>query len=141
MILLDTNVVSDSARLRPHPHVRAWMKAQWPTELFICAPVLAELMYGIERLPPGRKRSFLEGWLLTLEKEGFPDRVLAFDRRAAFEFGKILHWRTSRGRPIKTMDAIIASIARAESAKLATRDVADFSDLGLELVNPFEFGG
>ncbi len=141
MILLDTNVVSDSSRLRPHPPVRNWLSAQKQTELFICTPVLAELRYGTERLPAGPQRSFLEEWLLRIEEEGFPDRVLTFDRRAAQEFGKIFHLRTSKGRPIKTMDAIIASIARSEGATLATRDVADFSGLGLDIVNPFEFEG
>ena len=141
MILLDTNVVSDSSRPRPHPSVRSWFSAQRQAELFICTPVLAELTYGIERLSAGPRRSFLEEWLLRIENEGFPDRVLMFDRRAAHEFGKVFHLRTSKGRPIRTMDAIIASIAKAEGATLATRDVADFADLGIEVVNPFEFAG
>ena len=141
MILLDTNVVSDSSRLRPHPSVRNWLSAQRQTELFICTPVLAELKYGIERLPAGLHRSFLEEWLVRIENEGFPDRVLTFDRRAAHEFGRIFHLRTSKGRPIRTMDAIIASIAKSEGATLATRDLADFADLGLEIVNPFEPAG
>jgi toxin FitB len=141
MILLDTNVVSDSSRPRPDPAVREWFSAQKPSDLFICAPVLAELRYGIERLAAGNRREFLEGWLRTIEVEGFPDRILPFDRNAAYEFGRLLHQRTSKGRPLRTMDAIIASIARAERAMLATRDVGDFADLGIEVVNPFEFGG
>src|SRR3954453_113580 len=131
MIVLDTNVVSDPSRPHPHSSVRDWFRAQRETDLFICTPVLAELSYGIERLPAGRRRSFLETWLTRLETEGFPSRILTFDRRAAHEFGKILHTRTSKGRPIKTMDALIAAIARAEGATVATRDVADFADLGL----------
>jgi toxin FitB len=140
MILLDTNVVSDSSRPRPDLAVRKWFSAQKPSDLFICTPVLAELRYGIERLPAGNRREFLEGWLRIIEIEGFPDRILPFDRNAAYEFGRLLHQRTSKGRPLRTMDAIIASIARAERATLATRDVGDFADLGLEVVNPFEFG-
>jgi predicted nucleic acid-binding protein len=139
MIVLDTNVVSDSSRPRPDLSVQGWLRAQRQADLFICTPVLAELSYGIERLSMGPRRSFLEGWLLRLEAEGFPNRVLPFERRAAYEFGKVLHTRTSRGRPIKTMDAIIAAIAKAEGATLATRDVADFADLGFDVVNPFEF--
>ncbi len=139
MIILDTNVVSDSSLLRSHPSVQGWFSAQRQTDLFICTPVLAELSYGIERLQAGTRRSFLEEWLVRLENEGFRNRLLTFDLRAAHEFGKILHLRTTKGRPIKTMDAIIASIAKAEGAAVATRDVADFAGLGLELVNPFEF--
>jgi hypothetical protein len=139
MIILDTNVVSDSSHLRSHPSVQDWLSRQRQTDLFICTPVVAELSYGIERLPTGTRRSFLEEWLARLENEGFPNRVLTFDRRAAHEFGKVLHLRTTKGRPIKTMDALIASIAKAEGAAVATRDIADFTGLGLELVNPFEF--
>jgi toxin FitB len=141
MILLDTNVVSDSSRPRPDAAVRKWLSAQKVNELFICAPVLAELKYGIERLPAGNRRQFLERWLTTIEMEGFLDRILPFDRNAAHEFGVLLYQRTSKGRPLRTMDAIIASIARAERASLATRDVGDFADLGIEIVNPFEFTG
>ena len=141
MIVLDTNVVSDSSRIRPHPSVRAWLGAQRQTDLFICTPVLAELSYGIERLPAGPRRSFLEGWLMQLENEGFPNRVLTFDGRAAHEFGRIFHLRTTAGRPIKTMDAIIGAIAKAEGAIVATRDISDFTEFGLELINPVEFTG
>jgi predicted nucleic acid-binding protein len=140
MILLDTNVVSDSSRPRPDPAARKWFSAQKPSDLFICTPVLAELRYGIERLAAGNRREFLEGWLRIIEVEGFPDRILPFDRNAAYEFGRLLHHRTSKGRPLRTMDAIIASIASAERATLATRDVGDFADLGIEVVNPFKFG-
>jgi toxin FitB len=140
MILLDTNVVSDSSRPRPHPSVRGWLIAQRASDLFICSPVIAELRYGIERLPEGARRSYLEEWLRRIENEGFADRILPFDRRAAHEFGRLVHWRTREGRPIKTTDAIIASIARAEGATLATRDVDDFAGLEMDVVNPFEFG-
>ena len=139
MILLDTNVVSDSSRPRPHLSVWKWFNAQRPTDLFICAPVLAELKYGIERLSEGVRRSFLERWLRSIEEEGFSDRILPFERRAAHEFGRFLHSRMTKGRPIKTMDVIVASIAKAEGATLATRDIDDFADLDLELINPFDF--
>jgi toxin FitB len=139
MILLDTNVVSDSSRPHPHPSVRSWFSAQRQADLYICSPVLAELRYGVERLPMGNRRRFLEEWQKRIEQEGFSERILSFDRRAAYEFGRLFHQRTRAGRPIRTIDAMIASIAKAEGATLATRDVGDFADLGLEIVNPFEF--
>ena len=139
MILLDTNVLSDSSRPQFDPVVQRWFSAQRPSDLFICTPVLAELKYGVERLPEGKRRAYLDVWIRKIEQEGFPDRILPFDRRAAHEFGKLLHRRTSTGRPISTMDTMIASIVKAEGAALATRDVTDFADLGIEVVNPFEF--
>ena len=113
MILLDTNVLSDSSSARVlivRPRIGSI--AQRSAELFICAPVLAELRYGVERLPPGRRRAHLDEWVRRLEEEGFRDRILSFDRSAAHEFGRLLHKRVSMGRPIATMDAIIAAIAR-----------------------------
>jgi predicted nucleic acid-binding protein len=141
MILLDTNVVSDSYRARPHPSVRNWLIAQPSAELFICAPVLAELSYGVERLPPGERRRDLAEWVRKVENEVFASRILPFDDEAAHEFGKLFHRRKSIGRPIGIMDAIIAAVAKANGATVATRDVSDFADLGLGLVNPFEFTG
>src|SRR5260221_9797909 len=100
MILLDTNVVSDSSRPRPHPSVHGWLSAQRRADLFICSPVLAELRYGVERLSEGARRSYLEQWLWKIEEEGFADRIVPFDRHAAHAFGRLLNWRTRKGRPI-----------------------------------------
>ncbi|TMJ03299.1 MAG: type II toxin-antitoxin system VapC family toxin [Alphaproteobacteria bacterium] len=141
MIVLDTNVVSDSYRARPHPSVRNWLIAQPSADLFICAPVLAELSYGVECLPPGERRRDLADWVRKIEKEVFAGRILPFDADAAHEFGKVFHRRKSIGRPIGIMDAIIAAVAKTNGAVVATRDTDDFADLGLRLVNPFEFTG
>jgi toxin FitB len=141
MILLDTNVVSDPYRARPHPAVRNWLIAQPSADLFICAPVLAELSYGVERLQLGQRRRDVAEWVLKIEKEVFAGRILSFDEEAAHEFGRLFHRRKSIGRPIGIMDAVIAAVAKTNRATLATRDIGDFADLGLPLVNPFEFTG
>lgn len=138
MIVLDTNIISEAFRKAPSSAVRAWLDAQTPTDLFLCAPVLAELRYGVERLPASAKRTALEALLLNVETELFDNRILPFDRASAYEFGRILVRRNSMGRPIATMDALIAAIAISHRMALATRDVLDFAELGLELINPFE---
>jgi predicted nucleic acid-binding protein len=137
MILLDTNVVSEATRVQPDPRVREWLDEQSAQDLYLCTPVLAELRYGIERLPSGRKRSLLEETLSELEEQGFRDRILPLDRDAAHEFGRLVAKRERLGRPIKTMDALIAGIALVHRATIATRDVSDFEGLDLSLVNPF----
>jgi toxin FitB len=138
MIVLDTNIISEAFRKAPSTAVRTWLDAQTPTDLFLCAPVLAELRFGVERLPVGAKRTALETLLLNVETELFDNRILPFDRASAYEFGRILVRRNSMGRPIATMDALIAAIAISHSMALATRDVVDFAELGIELINPFE---
>jgi toxin FitB len=137
MILLDTNVVSEGMRSHPHASVRQWMNAQPDQELFICTPVLAELRYGVELLATGARRSHFERVVRKVE-DAFANRTLPVDRLAAHEYGRIVAQRDRRGRPIGTMDALIAAVARVHQAVIATRDLAGFDGLGLELVNPFD---
>ncbi len=138
MILLDTNVVSEPHRAKPDRAVQIWLNGQPAQDLFLCTPVLAELRYGLERLPTGARRNRLESWLQDLEQQHFADRILPFDQHAAHEFGRIMSRRERIGHPIKAMDALIAAIAVCHTAPIATRDVSDFADLGLELINPFQ---
>ena len=114
------------------------MDDQPPGELFLCAPVLAELFSGLEQLPSGARRNRLAEWIRNLETSEFVDRILPFDRSATHEFGRIVAIRERAGRTIRVMDAIIGAIASAHGATVATRDVDDFADIGLDVVNPFE---
>ena len=139
MILLDTNVVSENFRPRPAPAVVAWIDAQAPGDLFLCAPVLAELRFGAERLAPGRAQDHLRRTIDRIE-DVFRGRVLQFDAAAAAQYGRIGAKRERVGRPMGQMDALIAAIALTESAALATRDVSGFSDVGLVLIDPFATG-
>lgn len=136
MILLDTNVVSEGMRSNPSEAVRAWLNARRADELFLCTPVLAELHYGIERLPAGTRREHLERVLKTME-QGFSDRVLSFDTQAAFAYGQVMVERERQGRSMGTVDGMIAAIARVHEADIATRDIRGFEQLGIDLIDPF----
>jgi toxin FitB len=137
MILLDTNVVSEITRDQPQQAVRLWFNAHPRQELFLCAPVLAELRYGVERLPHGRRRNLLDQVLQKLVDQAFHDRILPVDREAAHEFGRIVAARNRIGRPIGAMDGLIAAIALVHQAAIATRDVDDFAEIGIDVVDPF----
>jgi predicted nucleic acid-binding protein len=136
MILLDTNVVSEPFRPQPSEVVLGWYKAQTEEDLFLCTPVLAELRYGLERLPSGARRRTLEN-AVNLVEGRFLARTLSLDKGAAHEFGRILAHRNRIGRPLEIMDGLIAAIALSHRATLATRDLSDFEGIGLELINPF----
>jgi toxin FitB len=138
MIVLDTNVVSEAFRVRPSERVRAWFDAQNPLDLFLCTPVLAELRFGAERLDKSPARTRLDQLIEQIEQREFADRILPVDRGAAHEFGRLVARRNRLGRPITTMDVLIASVALSQRAALATRDTNDFTDLGLDVINPFE---
>jgi toxin FitB len=138
MILLDTNVVSEHLRPRPNQAVLAWVDAQPATTLYICAPVLAELRFGAERLEPGRKQTNLRAAVDRIEDRIFRGRILPFDAAATQEYGRLVAERERMGRRIELMDALIAAIALTQRADLATRDIDGFVDLGIQLINPFD---
>lgn len=137
MILLDTNVISETLRAQVSPHVQRWMDRQTPGDLYLCAPVIAELRFGAARLAPGKKRTALEALFDRYEQDIFAGRILPFDTLAAHFYAGVRATRQTQGRPIQPMDALIAAIARANGAKLATRNTGDFDGLDIVLVNPF----
>lgn len=141
MIVLDTNVVSESLKPLPSGTVVSWLAAQLPTQVFTTAITVAEVMYGVEALPLGKRRS---GLLSTVEKifaQEFPGRILPFDESAARAFAKILFSRRAMGRPISQFDAMIAAIARTHHATVATRNIVDFEHCGVQLVDPWKHRG
>ena len=138
MILLDTNVVSESLRPRPSSTVIAWLNAQPAASLFLCTPVLAELHFGLARLAESSRKIRLEAAIERIENEVFRGRILPFDAGAARQYGKLAAIRERAGRPIGQMDALVAAIALSNQVALATRDVADFLGCGLDVLNPFE---
>ncbi|MGJ0622305.1 MAG: type II toxin-antitoxin system VapC family toxin [Methylocystis sp.] len=139
MILLDTNIVSEMIKPTGDANVRRWMDSFADIDFFIGAPIVAELRFGLALLPEGRKKEALTRAFDTIENEIFAGRILAFDQRAAHAFGRLRAKRQARGRPLNVMDALVASIASAHAMTLATRNVADFDDLELVVVNPFAF--
>ena len=140
MILLDTNVISELMRPQPDEHVVAWINHQVTARLYVSTVTVAEIEYGLEIRPDGCRRQDLERRFKRFISEGFEERVLAFDSGAAHEYANILAHRRALGRPMATLDGQIASIAAANELALATRNVGDFTDCGLELVNPFDAG-
>ena len=139
MIVLDTNVISEMVRLMPDMRVFHWLDAQVTTTLFTTTITEAELLYGVTVLPPGQRRNWLADALASILADGFPDRILPFDSDAAQHSATIRATRKNTGCPIGQHDAQIAAIARSHGAKLATRNVDDFTNCGIELINPWEY--
>ncbi len=138
MIVFDTNVVSELMKSAPSPAVAAWMSGIVADDLFTTTVTVAEIFYGIEILPKGRRRDQLFREAEGMFSEDFGGRVLSFDERAAHEYAHIASERRLRGRPILFADAQIAAIARANNATLATRNTADFEGCGVKVINPWQ---
>ncbi|MCC7046172.1 MAG: type II toxin-antitoxin system VapC family toxin [Alphaproteobacteria bacterium] len=137
MIVLDTNVLSEAIRPKPDAGVMRWLEGVPASSLFATTVTEAELLYGAGLLPAGRRRVALEQALRQLFANDFAGRVLTFDSAAAEAFATIAIARRRAGRPIATFDAQIAAIARAHGASVATRNIADFEDCGVDLVDPW----
>jgi toxin FitB len=138
VILLDTNVISEIMRSEGRASGIQWLDSQPSGSVYISTLVLAELRFGLELLEPGRKREVLQKAYERIATDLFADRILTFDRNAAVRFGKLRVARRKSGRPIATMDALIAAVALANAMTLATRNTTDFEGIGLPLVSPFE---
>jgi predicted nucleic acid-binding protein len=137
IVILDTNVVSEPMRSSPAEAVQAWWSQQQPGDLFITAVTVAEILYGIELLPHGKRRVALLAGAELMFGKVLSGRILPFDEDAARAFAAIGAGRREQGRPIADLDAQIAAIARSRGAILATRNTADFEHCGIRLVNPW----
>ena len=137
MIILDTNVLSEVMRASPSGIVLRWLAAQERVDVFTSAVTEAEVRYGIELLPAGKRRTTLLAGAERLFGYAFAGRVLPFDQNAARLFAEIAADRRALGRPISLSDAMIAAIARSRSARLATRNAADFEHCGIGIINPW----
>ena len=137
MIILDTNVVSEVIKPEPSPSVMRWFGTMPAPSLFITTLTQAEILYGVESLPSGRRRTRLREAVGQLFAEDFAGRILPFDSESARAFATIVSARDTAGRPISTFDAMIAAIALAHHAPVATRNVRDFDLCGLDIINPW----
>jgi toxin FitB len=138
VILLDTNVISELMRPQPEPGVLAWADALDPEAVAITAMNEAEILHGLARLPDGRRKQQLQQTWDSLAAELFTGRVWPFTSEAAHWYGELLRRRERLARPMATADAVIAAMALDRGVALATRDVSDFADIGLELINPWD---
>lgn len=138
MIVVDTNVISEVMRPKPSPSVLNWLNTQESRQLFITTVTLAEIGYGLRILPEGQRRWQLHSCFEQFIAEAFEERVLDFTASAAESYAEIMGHRKEIGRPMSLPDGQIASIAHAHGFAVASRNIKDFEDCGLELLNPFE---
>ncbi len=140
MIIVDTNVLSELMRPAPAPRVWAWAARQAGPDLYTTAITAAEIRYGIERLPSGHRRDELTTAAVGIFGR-FNDKILPFDLVAAEQYALIVNRRDQLGMPIDALDAQIAAICRPRQAELATRNVTDFAETGVRVINPWQDDG
>lgn len=136
MIILDTNIISEMMKPQPNPAVKAWLNQQNLDTLYISTITQAELLFGIAALPDGRKKQALSQMLAEIIPL-FEGRILAFDSMAAQHYAQLAIKARRAGKGFPVPDGYIAAIAMSKKFIVASRDVAPFSAVALEVINPF----
>lgn len=137
MLILDTNVVSELMRPVPAARVEAWVNTRPIDEFALTVITVAELLYGIDLMADGRRKTDLAGRLDAVVRRGFMSRVLPFDHTAALAYARLKGDRERQGRPLGGYDAMIAAIALVHGAGIVTRNVDDFTGCGVSIINPW----
>lgn len=137
MIFLDTNVVSESLRKTPDPAVLAWL-VRHDAEFALSTVAIAEIAFGIAKIRPDQRAARLEQGLAEWRRR-FAGRIFGLTEEAALAYGEIMGAAVRSGAPMSAPDGMIAAIARVNGGRLATRNLADFKTVGLELVSPWAF--
>lgn len=138
MIVLDTNVLSELMRPAPNNCVVDWLDRQDALAVMVSSITVAEILYGIERLPDGRRKREFAAMAAAMFEDDFAGRILAFDAEAAIHYATQVADSEKSGRQILMADAQIAAICLRHGALLATRNTKDFETSGVELINPWE---
>ena len=133
MFLIDTNVVSESRKPKPHGGVMAWLDAQESNALFISAMTIGELQRGVEvtREQDEDKAAQIESWLEQIVASG---QLLPLDAAVCREWARLMHGKSDT----LADDAFIAATARVHGLTVVTRNVRDFKALGVATLNPFQ---
>ena len=136
--LLDTNVLSEAARARPHPGVLPWVKSLDPLEGFLSVLTLGEIEKGLSLMPPGPRKEALRNWLEHDLVARFRGRILSIDAEVARAWGEMDAQGQRIGRPLPVVDGLLLATAQANHLTFATRNVRDCGDRGVEVFDPWD---
>lgn len=137
MIILDTDVISALMKDQPEQAVAAWVDQQSRVSVWTTSVSVFELRFGLEIMALGKKRSRLAEALEVLLGEKIGERIAPFDAQAAEHAASLMAFRAKAGRPVELRDTMIAGIALAHQATIATRNTAHFRDLSVSVINPW----
>ena len=138
MIILDTNVLSALMRAIPDEVILNWLDRQPETSIWTTTITLMELRYGVQSMPSGRRQDTMKRELEAVLREEIEGRYAVFDIPAAEQAAELMASRKLKGRPVDHRDTMIAGIALATHATLATRNASHFADLSVPVVNPWD---
>jgi toxin FitB len=138
MLILDTNVISELMNPQGSQTVKSWVNSQSRERLFTTTITKAEILYGIAILPEGNRKQRLQDAAHIVFNEEFFNQLLVFDSESAENFASLSTDRRKQGHPISQFDAQIAAIYWTHQAVIVTRNVDDFLNCQIEIINPWD---
>jgi predicted nucleic acid-binding protein len=136
--LLDTNCISEVVRLKPDPRAMAWIEAVEESLLYLSVLTMGEIRKGLAALPQGKRRSRLETWLEVELQARFSGRILSIDAAVADRWGLLAASAKTKGNPLSTIDGLLAATAIHHNLTIVSRNVGDFRNTQVPVVNPWE---
>lgn len=134
--LIDTCVISESAKPKPDPKVESWLHNLPAHFLWTSVVAFGELHFGVNLLEEGARRRSLIAWL-GRQRAAFGIRCLAIDEPIARAWGELGAARQRMGRALPVADGLIAATALVRGLTIATRNDTDFSGCGVQVVDPW----
>jgi tRNA(fMet)-specific endonuclease VapC len=136
--LLDTNIPSELTRPKSEPRVERWLEDADDQQLFFSVVSLGEVLKGVTIMPVGKRRSDLQRWLDDTLRPWFDGRILPVTAPVAERWGILAGQSQLKGRIVKVADGLIAATAQHHDLTIVTRNVKDFQQLGVAVLNPWE---
>ena len=134
--LLDTNIVSEVGKARPHPGVVKWLSDTDAMQTCIASVTIGEITYGIARAPTDERKVQLRTWFTTV-KRNYANRILTLNEETFETWGTLYGEAENRGRPVEMLDVMIAATASQHNLIVVTRNIAHFKELPVKLFNPW----
>jgi predicted nucleic acid-binding protein len=136
--LLDTNVPSELTRPQSDPNVERWLDDADDEQLYLSVVSLGEVLKGLTVLPAGKRREQIQLWIDGTLRPWFAGRLLPVSEEIAERWGVLAGECQVKGRTLTVADGLIAATALQHGLTVVTRNVRDFSSLGVDVLNPWE---
>ncbi len=136
--LLDTCVISELAKPEPNEKVVSWATQNDEENFYLSTLTFGELHKGVSKLPPSKRKENLLQWVEHDLKDRFKTRIIDITLKVAKQWGETQGISESQGRPMPTIDGLIAATGLAHDLTVVTRNIADMQQSGVSLLNPWE---
>lgn len=136
--LLDTCVISELVAKHPNPKVVDFIDSLDSDDVFLSVITIGEIAKGVEKLPKSKRKQELHSWLKENLLVRFDGRIIPLDTDVLMEWGILIARLESTGITLPAIDSLISATTLTHKLTLVTRNVNDFSETGIEIVNPWE---